>query len=149
MIQTFLFPLEYKNPFLNNELWIRKIFERFRANKVSLNATKANYTLFHKNSHKDTLPFKMLELKIGNSIIKRKSSVKSLSVMLDGNILWKDHIKTLKKSSQKDLFVISHKTMSWWDVLKNHTFFIYSLTFKLYKHSLGKYLDNKVKAIIL
>ena len=40
----------------------------------------------------------MHELKIGNSIIKRKSSVKFLGVMLDENISRKDHIKTIEKN---------------------------------------------------
>ena len=57
-----------------------------------------NYTLFHKNPARDMLPLKMPELKIGNSIIKRKSSVKFLGVMLDENISWKDHIKTIEKN---------------------------------------------------
>ena len=35
---------------------------------------------------RDKLPLKMPELKIGNSIIKRKSSVKFLGVMLDETI---------------------------------------------------------------
>ena len=56
---------------------LEKRCEWFRANKLSLNVTKTNHTLFHKNSTKDKLPLKMLELKIGNSIIKRKSSVNS------------------------------------------------------------------------
>ena len=55
---------------------LQKICEWLRANKLSLNVTKTNYTLFHKKSTKDKLPLKMSELKIGNSIIKRKSSVK-------------------------------------------------------------------------
>ena len=42
------------------------------------------------------------ELKIGNSIIKRKSSVKFLGVMLDENISWKDHIKTTEKKLAKN-----------------------------------------------
>ena len=56
---------------------LENICEWFRANKLSLNVTETNHTLFHKNSTKDKLPLKMLELKIGNSIIKRKSSVNS------------------------------------------------------------------------
>ena len=40
----------------------------------------------------------MHKLKIGNSIIKTKSSVKFLEVMLDENISWKDHIKTIEKN---------------------------------------------------
>ena len=46
---------------------------------------------------------KMSELKIGNSIIKRRSSVKFLGVMLDENILWKDHTKTIEKKLAKNI----------------------------------------------
>ena len=45
----------------------------------------------------------MPELKIGNSIIKRKSSVKFLGGMLDENISWKDHIKTIEKKLAKNI----------------------------------------------
>ena len=54
--------------------------------KLSLNVTKTNSTLLHEISTKDKIPLKMLESKIENSIIKRKSSVKFLEVMLDENI---------------------------------------------------------------
>ena len=37
--------------------------------------TDTNYMLFHAHSTKDVLHLKMSELKIGNSITKRKSSV--------------------------------------------------------------------------
>ena len=49
------------------------------------------------------LPLKMPELKIGSSIIKRKSSVKFLGVMLDENISWKEHIKTIEKKLAKNI----------------------------------------------
>ena len=54
----------------------------------------------------------MPELKTGNSIIKRKSSVKFLGVILDENISWKDHIKTIEKVSEKYWFIISCKAIS-------------------------------------
>ena len=55
----------------------------------------------------------MPELKIGKGIIKRKSLVKFLRVMLDENISWKDHIKTIeKKISQKYWFTTPRKTIS-------------------------------------
>ena len=63
---------------------LEKICEWFRANKLF--KFDQNYTLFHKNPARDMLPLKMPELKIGNSITKRKSSVKFLGVMLDENI---------------------------------------------------------------
>ena len=82
---------------------LQKICEWFRENKLSLNVTKTNYTLFHKSSTKDKLPVKILELKLGNSVIKRKSSVKFLGVMLDENISWKDHIKPIEKKLAKNI----------------------------------------------
>ena len=85
---------------------LEKICEWSRANKLSLKVTKTNYTLFHKNSTKDKLPLKMPELKIGNSIIKGKSSPKFLGVMLDENMSWKDHIKTIEKKSAKNVFLL-------------------------------------------
>ena len=39
----------------------------------------------------------MSGLKIGNTIIIRKSSFKFLGVMLNENISWKDHIKVIEK----------------------------------------------------
>ena len=45
----------------------------------------------------------MHESKIGNSIIKRKSSVKFPGVMLDENVSWKDHIKTIEKKLAKNI----------------------------------------------
>ena len=86
---------------VNCELKI--ICEWFRENKLSFNLTKTNYTLFHKDSTKDKLPLKMSELKISNSITKRKSSVKFLGVMLDENISWKDHIETTGKKLVKNI----------------------------------------------
>ena len=65
---------------------LEKINELIRANKLSLNVTKTNYTLFYKSSTKDKLQLKIPELKKSNSIIKRKSSVKFLGVMVNENI---------------------------------------------------------------
>ena len=45
----------------------------------------------------------MPELKIGKSIIKKKSSVKLLGVMLDKNISEKDHIKTIEKKLAENI----------------------------------------------
>ena len=86
---------------LNCEL--QKICGWFRAKKLFLNVTKINYTLFHKNSTKNKLPIKMSKLKIGNSIIKKKSLVKFLGVLLDENILWKNHIKLIEKKLGKNV----------------------------------------------
>ena len=81
---------------------LEKISERFKANKLSLNIKKTNYTLFHKNSTKDDLPLKLPDLKIVNNVLKRQASIKFLGVMLDENMSWKKHIKTVENKLSKN-----------------------------------------------
>ena len=75
---------------------LEKISKWFKANKLSLNIKKTNYTLFYKNSTKDDLSLKLPDLKIVNSVLKSQTSIKFLRVMLDENISWKQHIKTVE-----------------------------------------------------
>ena len=98
---------------------LEKICERFRAKKLSLNVTKTNYILFHQ----DTLPLKIPELKIGNSIIKRKSSVKFSGVMLDENISWKDYIKTIEKKLDKNIGLL-YRAKPYLDVTSLKTIYL-------------------------
>ena len=49
-----------------------KVNHWFIANKLSLNAKRTNYTLFHKPSTKEDIPLKIPELVIGTKLIKRK-----------------------------------------------------------------------------
>ena len=80
-----------------------KISQWFRANKLSLNVKKTNYTLFHKCSLKDKMPLKLPELKIGNNIIEKATSIKFLGVIIDENISWRDHIKTVENKLSKNI----------------------------------------------
>ena len=82
---------------------LEKISEWFKANKLSLNIKKTNYTLFQKNSTKDNLPPKPTNLKTVNSILKRQTSINFLGVMLDENILWKEHIKTVENKLSENI----------------------------------------------
>ena len=82
---------------------LEKISEWFKANKLSLNIKKVNYTLFCKRSTKDDLPLKLPGLKIVNSVLKGQTSIKFLGVMLDGNISWKEHIKTVENKLSKNI----------------------------------------------
>ena len=85
----------------NEEL--KKIGDWLKANKLSLNNRKTKYTLFHKKSSKDNLPLELSALKIADNNIERKTATKFLGVMLDENISWVEHIRTLKLSQQKIL----------------------------------------------
>ena len=74
-----------------------------KANKLSLNNKKTKYTLFHKNSIKDDLPLKLRDLKIANNQIERKKGIKFLSVMLDENVNWQEHIRTVENKIAKNI----------------------------------------------
>ena len=86
---------------VNEEL--EKIGDWFKANKLSLNNKKTKYALFHKNSIKDDLPLKLQDLKIANNQIERKKAIKSLDVMLDENVNWQEHIRTVENKITKNI----------------------------------------------
>ena len=94
---------EIKTLFETVNCELENINQWFKANKLSLNIDKTNYTLFHKNSIKDKIPLKMPTLKIGSKIIKKTSFIKFLGVMLDENISWKNHIKTVENKLAKNI----------------------------------------------
>ena len=73
------------------------------ANKLSLNVKKTKYTFFHKNSIKDDIPLKLPALKIANREIERTNATKFLGILLDENISWKNHIRSVEKNLQKTL----------------------------------------------
>ena len=73
----------------NEEL--ENIGDWFKANKLSLNNKKTKYTLFHKS------------VKIGNNQIERKKAIKFLGVMLDENVNWQVHIRTVENKIAKNI----------------------------------------------
>ena len=75
----------------------------FKANKLSLNNKKNKYTLFQKNSSKGDLPLKLPPLKIADHNIERKTTIKFLGVMLDENISWEEHIRTVQTKLAKNI----------------------------------------------
>ena len=117
----------------NSEL--QGICEWFRANRFYLNVTKTNYALFHQKSTEGKLPSKIFEFKIGKSIMKRKSSVKFLGVMLYENIPWKDDIKTIEKKLAKSIGLL-YRAKPYLD--KN---FLKAMCFS-YIHSYLNYANN-------
>ena len=82
---------------------VKKISQWFKANKLLSNITKTKYTLFHKYSIKDKIPLKLPTLKIGNKVIEKTPSIKFLGVMLDENVSWRYHIKTVENKLSKNI----------------------------------------------
>ena len=60
-------------------------------------------TLFHKTSSKDNLPLNLPALKIADNNIERKTAIKFLGVMLDKNISWVEHIRTVETKLAKNI----------------------------------------------
>ena len=82
---------------------LKKVAEWFKANKLSLNVKKTNYTFFHKRSHRDDIPLKLPDLSIDNINIKRTSCIKFLGVLIDENLNWGDHIKHVNNKIAKGI----------------------------------------------
>ena len=79
---------------MNTEL--EKFNVWFKANKLSLNAGKTKFTLFHKPTQMEDLPLKLPILKINKLKIKQKDALKFLGVLIDEHLSWKVHIKILE-----------------------------------------------------
>ena len=54
--------------------------------KLSLNADKTKFTLFHKVKQRDNIPVVLPTLKINNSLIKQVDHIKFLGVLFDENL---------------------------------------------------------------
>ena len=86
---------------VNQEL--QKINEWFEANKLSLNIGKTKISLFHKPSRKDDLSLLLPRLLIKKHKVKSVRSIRSLGVLLDENLSWKDHIKYIENKFVKNI----------------------------------------------
>ena len=89
---------------VNSEL--SQINEWFKANKLSLNVDKTNFTLFHKESQSDNLPLKLPTLYLNDIKIKREKFIKFLGVYIDEHINWKRHIDFIDKKVSKTLGIL-------------------------------------------
>ena len=84
---------------VNNEL--SNISLRFNSNKLSLDADKTKFTLFHNVRQKDNIPLVSPILAINNTLIKRIDHIKSLVVLFDENLTWKNHSNLTENKTSK------------------------------------------------
>ena len=75
---------------VNNEL--SNISLLFNSNKLSLNADKTKFTLFHNVRQKDNIPLVSPILAINNTLVKRIDHIKSLGVLFVENLTWENQI---------------------------------------------------------
>ena len=81
---------------------LQKLRDWFAVNKLSLNVSKTNFMVFS-NSRK----IENLEIKINNTAIDRVNSTKFLGVLIDENLNWKEHIKSVRAKLSKGMFMLN------------------------------------------
>ena len=86
---------------VNDEL--KKIYEWFNANKLSLNAGKTAYSLFHKASKTDNLPLLLHKVLITDKEVDRVGSIKFFGVLLNEHLSWKEHIMYTENKIAKNI----------------------------------------------
>ena len=85
------------------------------------------------------MPLKLPELKIGNNIIEKATSIKFLGKMIDENISWRDHIKTVENKLSKNIGLLYQAKQFLDKNSLNIIFFIYTFVFKSCKYCMGKH----------
>lgn len=83
-----------------------KVNKWFRANKLSINVKKTQYTLFYKKTQEENLPLKLPFLSINNKQIKKKECLKFLGVYVDENLSWLSHIKYIESKIKKTIGIM-------------------------------------------
>ena len=87
-----------------------KLCEWLNSNKLSLNVSKSNFIIFHLYQRK---LYREVNLKIldNNSeqlvSLERKTYVKYLGVLIDGNLSWKHHINYISTKISKGIGIIA------------------------------------------
>ena len=86
---------------VNDEL--KKIYEWFNAKKLSLNADKTKYSLFHKPSKTDDFPLLLPKVLINDKEVERVGSIKFCGVLLDEHLSQKEHIRYTENKIAKNI----------------------------------------------
>ena len=71
---------------------LEKVSTWFKPNKLPPNADKTKWLLFHPLSRRQFFPQTLPELLIKNIHIKREHVTNFLSLIIDENLFWKQHI---------------------------------------------------------
>ena len=87
----------------NNRLFV---FKWFKANKLSVNASKTNYMLLGTN-HKLSRLDESASIILDNTTLKRVNNTKFLGVTIDENLNWTNHIETISKNISRGVGIIN------------------------------------------
>jgi hypothetical protein len=86
---------------VNKELLI--INSWFKCNKLSINASKTKYFLFHKSRAAIKLPSLLPDLLFNNTKINRYNTIKFLGVTIDEHLTWRMQINNIEKKISKGI----------------------------------------------
>ena len=92
---------------VNEELL--KLCEWLNSNKLSLNVFKSNFVIFHPYQRKlnREVNLKILDNNSELASLERKTYVKYLGVLIDGNLSWKHHINYISTKISKGIGIIA------------------------------------------
>ena len=90
---------------VNNELI--KISSWFKANKLSVNATKTNYMILGTPHMVGNIEERDLEVTLNNTLLQRVKSTKFLGVLIDDCLTWKAHIDCISKTLSRNIGVMN------------------------------------------
>ena len=89
---------------INSEL--QEVTNWFKANKLSVNASKTNYMLLGTN-HKLSRLDENASIILDNTHLKRVNDTKFLGVTIDENLNWTNHIETISKNISRGVGIIN------------------------------------------
>ena len=84
---------------------LQKACDWFRANKLSVNASKTHYMIFH--SRFLNLPEGDFQIKMGDVTLERTDSVKFLGLYIDDKLEWHYHISHIKSKISQALYILN------------------------------------------
>ena len=90
-------------PLINKELL--EVGNWFKANKLSVNATKTNYMIM--GSPKMTSMIDQTDIILDNTKLDRVTKTKFLGVIIDENLTWKNHIDGITKTISRNISMIN------------------------------------------
>ena len=137
---------------VNNE--ISKAADWFQANKLSINATKTHYVVFHTKSMElcDT----HLSIQLGTQTIQRCDVVKFLGLFIDEHLDWNKHTSLVESKIARSLYIFnslkntiptsSLKTLYYSLIYSNLNYGVihWSNTFK---YNVKSIIKNQIKAV--
>ena len=84
---------------LNIQTW-------FNVNKLSLNITKTKYSFVHSLAYQDLIPLRLPSLIINSISIRREITMNCLEILLDENIIRRNHIASIESKVSKNLGIL-------------------------------------------